>query len=207
MQLETDDIKFLDGLPFLGRAEAFAAWAHEGQTRSDGSPYISHPRRLVSILESYGVRDEEILAVAFLHDTVEDCEVTEEEIRRFFGDRVASGVMQLTNIIEGDAHERKHGKVSFVAKHQALIEHCRHMDLPWKWVKLADRMDNIADSKGVWKPKRYRRYAKAGYELAQALMPWPKGAEALACKLISDIYEIIPPEEIEAYQIVDDVRE
>jgi GTP diphosphokinase / guanosine-3',5'-bis(diphosphate) 3'-diphosphatase len=206
MTTDQDRKQFLH-LPLLGRAGAFAAHAHSGQTRSDGSPYIEHPCRLAGLLVRHGVTDEEILAMAYLHDTVEDCDVSEDEIKEFFGERVARGVMQLTNKIEGESHERKFGRVSFVAKHNALLEHCRRMDLDVKWVKLADRLDNLQDSLGHWKPKRIKRYAKAGYELVQALMPWPKGSETLACQLVSIIYDIIPPEEIANYQIVDDVRE
>lgn len=211
MKLDQNQLDVLDSPPLLrdtlARAATFADWAHAGQTRSDGTPYIEHPRRVARYLRAAGVEDEGILAVAFLHDTIEDCDVTEVEIRELFGDRVARGVMQLTNKIEGDAHERQFGKISFVKKHGSLLEHCRNMDMEFKWVKLADRYDNLADAKGIWKPKRLKRYAKAGYELVKALMPWPKGSEMLACDLVSEIYEIIPPEEIEAYQIVDDVRE
>lgn len=195
--------------PLLDRAQFFAKVAHEGQERTNGTPYIEHPERVADLLHTYGARfvSAELLAVAYLHDTVEDCGVSLEEIERYFGDWVARGVGQLTNQIEGEEHERAHGKPKWTIKHASLVEHCRHMDLPYKWVKLADRLDNLRDSRTQWKPKRLKRYAKAAYELLQALMPYPEGSEYLAADLLKLIYEIIPASEIAAYPILDDVRE
>ena len=55
-------------------ALAFARRLHEGQYRKDGNPYIIHPLKVCSTLINYGVDDDIVLAVALLHDVVEDCE-------------------------------------------------------------------------------------------------------------------------------------
>lgn len=209
MNLTEEKSQILFSKSLIFRAETFARWAHEGQTRSDKkTPYISHPERVANILRyDHGILNDEILAIAWLHDTIEDCDVAKDDIEKFFGIGIARSVMQLSNIIEGDDHERKHGKVAFSIKHKALLEHCAHMGMNAKWVKLADRLDNIRDGRSSWKPKRTQRYAKAGYELVKALMPWPLKAENLACALIREIYEILPPDLIEDFEIVDTIEE
>ena len=79
----------------IDRAIAFATRAHEGQVRKGTMrPYIVHPLevgRIVSLMTD----DEEIISAAILHDTIEDCEeVTDEVLRKEFGDRVTELVLQ-----------------------------------------------------------------------------------------------------------------
>jgi len=71
------------------RAVAFAAYAHDGQTRKGTAlPYIVHPMEAAAIAATM-TNDPEVLAAAVLHDVIEDCGVTETEIRVRFGKRVA----------------------------------------------------------------------------------------------------------------------
>jgi (p)ppGpp synthase/HD superfamily hydrolase len=189
------------------RASFFANVAHDGQTRSDGSMYINHPVRVAAILRRYNVIDEEILAIAYLHDVIEDCDVTEEQLVKYFGGYVAHGVRQLTNMIEGDSHEKAHGHVPFTEKHTSLLSRCREMEPSIKWVKLADRLDNLQDAMKVWKPKRLQRYAKAGYEIVEALRPLPEGSEGLVAELLQVIRSIIPEGDLESIAITNDVLE
>ena len=74
----------------INKAIAFAVKAHEGQPRKGTEiPYIFHPLE-VGMIVSRITDDEEVIAAAVLHDTVEDCDaVTLDDIRREFGDRVA----------------------------------------------------------------------------------------------------------------------
>lgn len=78
-----------DGKAAISAALRFAAEAHDGQFRKGTRiPYLIHPLRVAKILLDHGCADE--LAIAgLLHDTVEDTEVTVEEIRAIFGDTVA----------------------------------------------------------------------------------------------------------------------
>ena len=203
-----ESLTVLESMPLMQRAMRFATNAHKGQTRSDKSPYIGHPMAVAQMLWENGLRDPEIMAVAYLHDTIEDCGVTEEEVCRLFGIRVARGVVQLTNMIEGEIHEKAFGKPPWSVKHAALLEHCRHMHDDYKCVKLADRIHNLEDSKKDWKPKRLRRYARAGWEILQAINP-PKDdvCDLLVKQLRETIDSIIPLAEIDSVRVEDDVQE
>ncbi|MCS6907132.1 MAG: HD domain-containing protein, partial [Anaerolineales bacterium] len=82
------------------KAYQVAEEAHRGQKRASGEPYINHCVAVAGILAEMHVPPEVVIA-ALLHDTVEDTEVTLEQIRRLFGDRVAmlvDGVTKLTNL-------------------------------------------------------------------------------------------------------------
>ena len=73
----------------LDRAIRFAVEAHSGvERRGKGFPYIVHPMEAMAIVATM-TPDQEILAAAALHDVVEDTDVTLDEIRSQFGDRVA----------------------------------------------------------------------------------------------------------------------
>ena len=94
---------------FLDRAIVFAVRAHAGtERRGKGFPYVVHPLEAMSIAATM-TSDQEILAAAALHDVVEDTEITLEEIRSLFGDRVASLVQTESDRLgEGlDWRERK----------------------------------------------------------------------------------------------------
>ena len=78
----------------LDRAIIFAVKAHAGtERRGKGFPYIIHPMEAMEIVATM-TTDQEVLAAAALHDTVEDTDVTIEELRLEFGDRIASLVAQ-----------------------------------------------------------------------------------------------------------------
>ena len=85
----------------LDRAIVFAVKAHEGtERRGKGFPYIVHPMEAMEIVASI-TPDQELLAAAALHDTVEDTDTTIEEIRENFGKRVALLVMTETEMMMG----------------------------------------------------------------------------------------------------------
>lgn len=76
----------------LTAAVAFAARAHEGQTcRSTDAPRIVHPMEVAAIAATM-TSDHEILAAAMLHDVIESCGVTEDELKAQFGERIAKMV-------------------------------------------------------------------------------------------------------------------
>lgn len=78
----------------IDKAMEFATKAHEGQFRKGTKrPYIVHPVEVGDIVSTM-TGDEEVIAAAILHDTIEDCpQVTEEILRKEFGDRVTALVM------------------------------------------------------------------------------------------------------------------
>lgn len=117
------------------RADAFAAKAHEGQKRKyTGEPYIVHPRAIAELLAEAGL-DDEVIAAGLMHDVIEDCDVTVEEIRAEFGDRIARLVFEVT-----DVSRREHGKR---AARKALDRaHVAKASPEGKSIKLADIIDN-----------------------------------------------------------------
>ena len=65
-------------------AYEFAAAAHEGQKRKDGSPFVSHPLAVAQIVAEELRLDSESIMAAILHDTIEDTSATHEEVSKLF---------------------------------------------------------------------------------------------------------------------------
>ena len=87
---------FVDDLPMTRRALEFAAARHRDQEReADRAPFILHPLEVAHLLHGRGFPDE-VVAAGVLHDTVEDAEVTADELGSHFGDRVARLVCAVT---------------------------------------------------------------------------------------------------------------
>ncbi|RKW70438.1 HD domain-containing protein [Galactobacter caseinivorans] len=77
-------------------ARVLATSAHAGQQDKAGRPYIEHPARVAALVaQDVGPRHAAV-AVAWLHDVVEDTDVTLEQIRQAFGDQIAAGVDAMT---------------------------------------------------------------------------------------------------------------
>ena len=107
------------------KADAFAAKAHEGQTDKAGLPYMTHPRAVAAMIE-----DETAKVAALLHDTVEDTDVTLDEIRAEFGDEIADAVDLLTHRDGTDYFEYVAGvKKNPVAWRVKLADLTHNMDL------------------------------------------------------------------------------
>ncbi len=90
-------IKMLDERDELKVVQAFATRAHEGQLRKDNkTPYIAHPEAVVNTLKGIGIEDKATLAAAWLHDTIEDCGVTVEQLANAFRKDIVGYVILLT---------------------------------------------------------------------------------------------------------------
>jgi len=123
----------------LDRAIVFAVKAHAGtERRGKGFPYIVHPLEAMEIVSTI-TADQELLAAAVLHDTVEDTEVTEEQIRKEFGDRVASIVASESDTFEEGVKEED----SWHARKQAAIERLASASMDAKIVALGDKLSNM----------------------------------------------------------------
>ena len=123
----------------LDRAIVFAVKAHAGtERRGEGFPYIIHPMEAMEIVATMTV-DQELLAAAALHDTVEDTEVTMEDLRVEFGDRIASLVAQESEEIpEGMSEEE-----SWHDRKQAAIDRLAKAPHDAKIVALGDKLSNM----------------------------------------------------------------
>ena len=134
----------------LDHAIIFAVRAHAGtERRGKGYPYIVHPMEAMEIVATM-TSDQELLAAAALHDTVEDTEVTMEQIRAEFGDRVADLVALETDEIPGQAgndvmagHDRPSEEGTWHARKQAAIDRLAKASRDAKIVALGDKLSNM----------------------------------------------------------------
>lgn len=122
----------------ITRAYNLADSAHEGQMRSSGEKYITHPLSVASILLDYCM-DTDTICAALMHDVVEDTDITLDEIRKKFGEDVALMVDGVTKI----------GQVPLNTKEEQQAENIRKIlmamskDIRVIIIKLADRLHNM----------------------------------------------------------------
>jgi len=122
----------------IHEAYALGQRMHLGQFRKTGEPYITHPLAVTLILAEYGL-DADTLAAALLHDTVEDTEVTLEEVEAEFGPEVArmiDGVTKLDRIRFGTREEAQAATIRKMVVAMA-------QDVRVLLIKLADRLHNL----------------------------------------------------------------
>ncbi|MBQ6199754.1 MAG: bifunctional (p)ppGpp synthetase/guanosine-3',5'-bis(diphosphate) 3'-pyrophosphohydrolase [Bacteroidales bacterium] len=123
----------------LDRAIIFAVRAHSGtERRGKGFPYIVHPMEAVEIVATM-TSDQELLAAAALHDTVEDTDVTVEQIRAEFGDRIAALVASESDTFEEGVSEED----SWHSRKRAAIERLSKASHDAKIVALGDKLSNM----------------------------------------------------------------
>ncbi len=133
--------------------------AHAGQLRSSGDPYITHPVAVARILAEYHFDPQTIMA-ALLHDVIEDCDVTKDELAEKFGAQVA-------DLVEGVS---KLTQIKFRTRAEAQAENFRKMmmamvqDIRVILIKLADRLHNMR-TLGSLKPEKRRRIANETLEI------------------------------------------
>ncbi|BDQ67958.1 bifunctional GTP diphosphokinase/guanosine-3',5'-bis pyrophosphate 3'-pyrophosphohydrolase [Shewanella xiamenensis] len=143
----------------LKQAYQVARDAHEGQMRTSGEPYITHPVAVARILAEMRL-DHETLMAALLHDTIEDTYVTKEDLAERFGESVAE-------LVEGVS---KLDKLKFRDKKEAQAENFRKMmmamtqDIRVILIKLADRTHNMR-TLGALRPDKRRRIARETLEI------------------------------------------
>jgi guanosine-3',5'-bis(diphosphate) 3'-pyrophosphohydrolase len=124
-------------LSLIFAAFEFAARKHRDQRRKDAdtSPYINHPITVAHVLCQTGVDDPDVLSAALLHDTIEDTERTEAELREIFGARIASIVLEMTDDKSLPKDERK----------RFQIAHAQALSPEAQLVKWADKICNLRD--------------------------------------------------------------
>jgi RelA/SpoT family (p)ppGpp synthetase len=163
--LKTKVSKYLptDQVEYIQAAYVLARDAHDGQTRSSGDPYITHPVAVAGILADMHL-DYETLMAALLHDVIEDTHYGKEDLSLAFGETVAE-------LVEGVS---KLDKLQFSSKQEAQAENFRKMlmamvqDIRVILIKLADRTHNMR-TLGALRPDKRRRIALETLEIYSPL--------------------------------------
>lgn len=173
-------------LSVLHRAYVLAESSHRGQTRKSGEPYITHPLAVTLILAELGA-ETTTLTASLLHDTVEDTEVTLDQVRQQFGEEVCylvDGVTKLEKVDYGAAAEPETFRKMLVATGD---------DVRVMSIKLADRLHNMR-TLSVMRPEKQVRIAKVTRDV---LIPLAErlGVQALKTELEDLVFAILHPEE------------
>ncbi|OEJ34059.1 RelA/SpoT family protein [Streptomyces subrutilus] len=175
-------------LSVLRRAYLLAETSHRGQMRKSGEPYITHPLAVTLILAELGA-ETTTLTASLLHDTVEDTDVTLDQVGEEFGDEVrfiVDGVTKVEKIDYGAAAEPETFRKMLVATGN---------DVRVMSIKLADRLHNMR-TLGVMRPEKQARIAKVTRDV---LIPLAErlGVQALKTELEDLVFAILHPEEYE----------
>ncbi|MET9819147.1 HD domain-containing protein [Streptomyces sp. NPDC006355] len=170
----------------LRRAYVLAESSHRGQMRKSGEPYITHPLAVTLILAELGA-ETTTLTASLLHDTVEDTDVTLDQVRDQFGEEVrylVDGVTKLEKVDYGAAAEPETFRKMLVATGN---------DVRVMSIKLADRLHNMR-TLGVMRPEKQERIAKVTRDV---LIPLAErlGVQALKTELEDLVFAILHPEE------------
>ena len=143
------------------RACSFAARKHKDQLRKDEqTPYAAHPCRVAMIVAVlFGCTDEEALAAAMLHDTIEDTTTDFDEIEEEFGSLVARLVAALT----------KNGALPHAQREREYDAGLAGADWRARLIKLADQYDNLCDLQAIGAGKNEDSRAKAVAKARRAI--------------------------------------
>ncbi|TSB13659.1 bifunctional (p)ppGpp synthetase/guanosine-3',5'-bis(diphosphate) 3'-pyrophosphohydrolase, partial [Streptomyces benahoarensis] len=176
-------------LAILAKAYTLAESSHRGQMRKSGEPYITHPLAVTLILAELAA-ETTTLTASLLHDTVEDTEVTLDQVRAEFGAEVrylVDGVTKLEKVDYGAAAEPETFRKMLVATGH---------DVRVMSIKLADRLHNMR-TLGVMRPEKQVRIAKVTRDV---LIPLAErlGVQALKSELEDLVFAILHPEEYAA---------
>jgi len=175
-------------LVVLEAAYEVAKRAHAGQKRKSGEEYITHPVAVTEILAGLGM-DQATLVAALLHDTVEDTQYHLEELRRNFGEEVASlvdGVTKLDKLTYGPTAEAQTLRKMVVAMSK---------DIRVLVIKLADRLHN-ARTWGFVNPESAARKARETLDI-YAPLAHRLGMNAIKWELEDLSFSVLEPKKFE----------
>ena len=156
-----------DGAELIRDAYDFAERSHEGQLRKSGDPYIAHPVEIALFLSDLRM-DEQSIAAALLHDVVEDCDVSIDELSGKFGPEIAKLVDGVTKLTQLDSriHSPPRAIQGAIGDSDNLYaESLRKMlvamaeDIRVVLIKLADRLHNMKTLDAL-APEKQRRIAQ-----------------------------------------------
>jgi (p)ppGpp synthase/HD superfamily hydrolase len=139
----------------INRAYVFSMKAHGDQQRASGDPYFSHPIEVAGILTELKL-DDQTIATAILHDTIEDTLATPEEIEKLFGKDVARLVDGVTKLSKIEAQSENERAAENLRKFLLALSD----DIRVLLVKLADRLHNMRTLHHIPSEEKRRRIAR-----------------------------------------------
>lgn len=182
----------------LKAAYDFSASAHEGQKRQTGEPYFIHPCAVVNILVDLGFDDVSTLVAAFLHDVLEDTQVTADELEQKFGKEVLELVEGVTKL----------DKIKFVSAEDEQAENLRKMffamakDYRVIIIKLADRLHNMRTLDAL-KPEKQIKIATQSLKI-YAPLAGRLGLSFVKCELEDLAMRYLYPDDY--YELVEFIK-
>lgn len=130
------------------KAMAFARKCHEGSMRKGGEPYIVHPLTMMSHAISLGVASDNLLATLVLHDVVEDCDVTVDELP------VNDEIKQAVRLVTYHKPENPDNKeMAQICYYNAIAENQLAT-----LTKIFDRCHNVSTMAGTFTPAKVEEY-------------------------------------------------
>src|SRR3990170_5495384 len=176
----------------LNKAYVYAMQKHGAQRRASGDPYFAHPLEVAAILTELKLDDASI-AVALLHDTIEDTDATRAEIDQLFGSEIGEIVDGLTKI----------ERLQLVTREEAQAENLRKLllaisaDVRVLLVKLADRLHNMRTLDFMREDKR-KRIAAETMEI-YAPLAGRMGMQDMRTELENLAFKVLQPDH---YQVI-----
>lgn len=159
--------------PMLHQAALWATECHLGQDRDGESPlpYITHPLEVLSALRVIGgVIDEAMLCAAVLHDVVEECNVSPDELSKRTNKQVCKLVLELTREEpSAETIANMDADAVYALRSELLLNGIRAMSKEAQHIKLADRLCNLRDSERTRKGKKRERYRRQSAQILEII--------------------------------------